>query len=144
MVERLRYIHGFAAAVSTLVCMSAYAADPSTERTTMPDFCSNREVTCVLPDGPPRLRAASPAPGHTPTGPSTSAQVVITPAQPGTAVGTTSSTAGGTAGTNAPAGTPALEPGTATSRSGSVGAHRATAASGTAATGGGSATGRAR
>ena len=28
----------------------ASAADGSRERTTMPDFCSNRDVTCVLPD----------------------------------------------------------------------------------------------
>ena len=33
-----------------------YAADSSTERTTMPDFCSNRDVNCVIPDGPSPVR----------------------------------------------------------------------------------------
>jgi len=34
------------------------AADASTERSTMPDYCTNREVNCVLPDTPAPIRSA--------------------------------------------------------------------------------------
>ena len=37
------------------------AADASSERTTMPDFCSNRNVTCVLPDATPAMRRGTAA-----------------------------------------------------------------------------------
>lgn len=64
------------AAVTTAPLASA--ADASRERTTMPDFCSNRDVTCVLPDGaPPR---AAPGTGK-------NAIVVTPPATPATAPG---------------------------------------------------------
>src|SRR5689334_10395452 len=48
----------------------AYGADSASERTSMPESCSNRDVNCVLYDGPPRrviaggaANPASPAPG---------------------------------------------------------------------------------
>lgn len=42
------------AAVTALTSGTVIAAD-STERTTMPDFCSRRDVNCVIPDGGPRV-----------------------------------------------------------------------------------------
>src|SRR5215217_5798827 len=42
-------------AVATAICASsldAFAAD-DTERTSMPEYCSNRDVVCVLPSGAP-------------------------------------------------------------------------------------------
>ena len=39
-----------AAVVAALPAFAANAAE-STERTSMPDYCSNRDVNCVLPDG---------------------------------------------------------------------------------------------
>ena len=40
-----------AAALATASMPPSQAADASSERTTMPDFCSNRDVTCLLPGG---------------------------------------------------------------------------------------------
>jgi hypothetical protein len=58
------------AAFLALSAALAYAADSASERTSMPESCSNRDVNCVLYDGPPRrvivggaANAASPAPG---------------------------------------------------------------------------------
>lgn len=42
---------------------TAHAADASTERTTMPGYCSERDVTCVLPDGGAAVRSVPPASG---------------------------------------------------------------------------------
>lgn len=56
---------------------TVFGAD-STDRTTMPDFCSNRDVNCVLPDGAqPRVVTG----GGTPTTP------VQTPTPPSAASG---------------------------------------------------------
>jgi hypothetical protein len=44
-----------AAAAATLVTASALAAD-SSERTSMPTNCSERNANCVIQDGPPRAR----------------------------------------------------------------------------------------
>lgn len=76
----------------------ASAADASTERTTMPDVCSNRDVNCVLPDGPPPPRPNAGSLGNTTpslgnTTPSLPSQVPSTTTG-GTASGTTSSTTG--------------------------------------------------
>jgi hypothetical protein len=49
---------------------AAEAADPS-ERTVMPDFCSRRDVNCVLPDGTATQVVGTPA---VPTQPVTSTQ----------------------------------------------------------------------
>ncbi len=46
----------FVAAVTTVGSVPAVAADPADpreERTSMPEQCSERNVTCVLQDGPP-------------------------------------------------------------------------------------------
>ena len=37
---------------------AAHAADASTERSTMPDYCTNRDVNCVLPDTPAPIKSA--------------------------------------------------------------------------------------
>lgn len=42
-----------AAAAATLLTSSAFAAD-SSERTSMPDSCSDRDANCVIQDGPAR------------------------------------------------------------------------------------------
>ena len=77
-----------AAAATALPPLVVYAAE-STERTTMPDFCTRRDVNCIIPDGPvPRI--------VTPLG--------SIPQQPTTATQTESSTAGITQ-RGAPAGT---------------------------------------
>ena len=48
------------AAILALAAGAALAAD-SSERTSMPDRCSERDVNCVIPDGqPPVLRALPP------------------------------------------------------------------------------------
>ena len=83
------------AAFSALSGPVTRAAD-ATDRTAMPDFCSNRNVTCVLPDGPaPRLRARAPSPGDP--------SIVIT-----APVGSTSTGAGGVGGTPTVPSVPAL------------------------------------
>src|SRR5205085_6788601 len=43
-------VTAMSAALSTLAISQLFAAD-STDRTSMPDFCSRRDVNCVLPDG---------------------------------------------------------------------------------------------
>jgi hypothetical protein len=45
------------ASVSALLPTALIAAD-ATDRTTMPDYCSERDVNCVLLDGPSRVIAA--------------------------------------------------------------------------------------
>jgi len=93
-------------AFSAPVGFTAHAAD-ATDRTAMPDFCSNREVTCVLPDGPPPRRAR----GAAGLGDST---VVITPP-----VGSTSTGAGSVGATPSVPSVPAL-PGQVPSVTGGV------------------------
>lgn len=67
------------AAAATALPSIVVSAAESTERTSMPDFCTRRDVNCVLPDGPlPRI--------VTPLG--------SVPQQPTTTVQTESSTAG--------------------------------------------------
>jgi hypothetical protein len=44
-----------AAAAATLMTGGAFAAD-STDRTSMPNNCSDRNANCVIQDGPPRGR----------------------------------------------------------------------------------------
>lgn len=55
------------AVVAATTAVAANVVDP-TERTSMPEVCSERDVNCVIPDGPPR-RVAHPdkatAPGST-------------------------------------------------------------------------------
>lgn len=99
------------AAITAAFAMSAGvpagAADASTDRTHMPDFCSNRDVTCVLPDGgggaAPRPNvgaggtglSGNAPPGATLSGSGTASQpnVVVTPAIPsGVPSGTTTAT----------------------------------------------------
>jgi hypothetical protein len=58
--------------------MNAHAADASTERTTMPDFCSDRNVTCVVPDGAPRVRAVAPTPRNSNTSGQSDSPTVVT------------------------------------------------------------------
>ena len=48
-----------AAVFAALLAPAALAAD-STERTTMPDKCSERDVNCEIKDGAPRRRAVAP------------------------------------------------------------------------------------
>ena len=68
---------------------TAHAADASTERTTMPDYCSERDVTCVLPDGGAAVRSVPPASGSA-TGDNASNGVVTPPAAtPGVPTGIT-------------------------------------------------------
>ena len=58
-----------AAAAATLITGHVLAAD-STERTSMPNNCSDRNANCVIQDGPPRGRrgveSANTAPPATP------------------------------------------------------------------------------
>ena len=75
---RLTFLHALSLVLAT--CGSAYAAEISTERTSMPDFCSDRDVTCVLRDGQPRVRAVAPRNSST-AEPSDSPQLVLTPPQ---------------------------------------------------------------
>jgi hypothetical protein len=89
MMMRLTFLPALSVVLAT--CGSAYAAEISTERTSMPDFCSGRDVTCVLRDGQPRLRAAAPRNSST-AEPSDSPQLVLTPSQaPSTRAGATAS-----------------------------------------------------
>lgn len=54
------------AAVAAATAVIANAADPG-ERTSMPEWCSERNVNCVIPDGPPR-RIAHPVTTMSPNG----------------------------------------------------------------------------
>ena len=45
----------FAACAAALLTNAAFAAD-STDRTTMPQRCAERDANCVMPDGPPHRR----------------------------------------------------------------------------------------
>lgn len=64
-----------------LAPVEGIGADASSERTSMPDFCSNRDVNCVVPDGaPPPARAAQPQ--------------AVTPPTAGTASGSTATGSG--------------------------------------------------
>lgn len=92
---RKRLVGAATATVAALV-VSVAAAQTSTERTSMPDYCSNRDITCILP----AEAAASRAPNKTTAtgaGPATSPTVVITPAAPNP--GTAGLTVQGTTGT---------------------------------------------
>ena len=51
-------VHIFALAAGLACAASAYAADTSTERTTMPDHCTQRDVNCVIPDNTTPIRSA--------------------------------------------------------------------------------------
>ena len=51
----MKSIATFIAAAATLISASAFAAD-SSERTSMPTNCSDRNANCVIQDGPPRGR----------------------------------------------------------------------------------------
>jgi hypothetical protein len=75
----MRVIRHFTLALM-LPVLGAGAAEAaeSTERTVMPDFCSRRDVNCVLPDGAGTAVVATPA---VPTQPITSTQT--TPARAG-------------------------------------------------------------
>lgn len=89
---------------------AVFAAD-STDRTTMPDFCSNRDVNCVLPDGAPPRVVGTPS---TPTRPVTPTQ----PTQPSAGF-TVRGTTGGTAAIIPPTGAGGVaivitQPGTST------------------------------
>ncbi len=57
MKMTLSILGTFAAA---LLGGAAFAAD-SGDRTSMPNACSERDVNCVIPDGPPRRRGSSDA-----------------------------------------------------------------------------------
>ena len=58
-----------AAAAATLVSASAFAAD-SSDRTSMPTNCSDRNANCVIQDGPPRGRqGVDPSATTRPSGP---------------------------------------------------------------------------
>ena len=58
-----------AAAAATLVSGHVFAAD-STDRTSMPNNCSDRNANCVIQDGPPRGRGrALDQPTTTPSAP---------------------------------------------------------------------------
>ena len=51
-----------ALALGGAMTLSAGAADTSGDRTYMPDYCTNRDVNCVVPDGAaPPARAGAPA-----------------------------------------------------------------------------------
>ncbi len=47
-----RPISLFAAVTLAAFSMNTFGADP-TERTSMPEYCANRDVSCVLPDNAP-------------------------------------------------------------------------------------------
>jgi hypothetical protein len=85
--------------------MNAPAADP-TERTSMPDYCSERDVVCVLPDGGPGriVAGGARASGTQPTDPT------ITPAIPSTG-STTSGTASSVSGSRGTLGGGQARPG---------------------------------
>src|SRR5688500_14151660 len=51
-------VHTFALAAGLACAAGAYAADTSTERTTMPDYCTQRDVNCVMPDNTTPIRSA--------------------------------------------------------------------------------------
>ena len=61
-----------AAAAATLITGSVFAAD-SSDRTSMPNNCSDRNANCVIQDGPPRNRRGGETGTTTqPTGPTSS------------------------------------------------------------------------
>ncbi len=70
--SRRHLLAAIAAAVAGMLAAPAgNAADLSSERTYMPDYCSNRDVNCVVPDGPPpplRGGAAAPLSGSSASG----------------------------------------------------------------------------
>ena len=68
------------AGLCAAVTSAAFGADSSTERTSMPDYCSNRGVNCVIPDGPPVVRGRA--------GIVTGSSPVITPPVGGSSSGT--------------------------------------------------------
>lgn len=73
------------ASVSVLLPTSLIAAE-ATDRTTMPDYCSQRDVNCVLLDGPSRVMAAPRA--ADPSGINTVITLPSGTASPGTFSGT--------------------------------------------------------
>ena len=62
-------LHIFALVAGLACAAGAYAADTSTERTSMPDHCTQRDVNCVIPDNTTPIRSAvgaAPVTGTTP------------------------------------------------------------------------------
>ena len=79
----------FAAALASCWSGVVIGAD-LTERTTMPDFCSERDVNCIIPDGPvPRIVAPSGAVTQQPTTTSTTNSSTAGVTQRGAVAGTT-------------------------------------------------------
>ena len=77
MKTKRTLILAIGAALAALTAPATRAAD-ATDRSSMPDFCTQRDVNCVLPDGTRAGGAAYAAPSA--SGQSTQPQNVVTPA----------------------------------------------------------------
>ena len=81
-----------AAAAATLISGHIFAAD-STDRTSMPNNCSDRNANCVIQDGPPRGRGR--ALDQPTTTPSTPPTTNTSPGSTGSTGGNSQSKSGG-------------------------------------------------